>query len=1669
MHRPTPTEIAAAIAYEREKGHGDAREKAGKVANHLQERPDYYADLERRLVVPMMAKMSGGPFIGPKGGLWADPQHTIHWNPAEHGRPALLSESEKHVKIKRIVGIRDTRERELVEGHLGVEYSRPIPGSGVLAVCARCAREHEVHAAVELTNGRHVIMGTGCAKKQDPEQAARLGTLERAAKALGKAAHELGQKRAALEVLEAKNTKGKAVVDRLTVPDLVDVDSASLTESWERSALDRGMRRVAMGDVHAWQQPASEMTPERYRREEARKDALFAWRQKRLAENGVDERAAHDLRSEVDHLEKRVKKLSAQREAAVREGLAKAQLFTGPQGGRWANPEHTIPYHEGSGQPQGAAPKPPGQKPPAPAQPAGAQPKPLPGANEIGQQGMQVVAAIRQHDPQLAGQLEEALNHIVVGLRARQAGAKTAEGDSKIVENLKAFGRAFNSSAAPASVLGPDLGSLLEAAEKKNKQLEAYASDALASGKQGLASVTASARTLGQTPSPGAPEAPGAPAQPTAPREAEPAPQGPVGPAALGGGGYQMPPQGGDDDGVLDVFGMGSPEDVNRMFGHDPQAQQHVEAAHAALGRLDEAARSDTDRALAEVRQGAGEAEERVSRASRGQADREAYDQSLSQAKQRRDATERAASDAAERWAGRQKGRRGSAVLRQQLGEPEQPEKVEISPERAAARTQARPRKPKAEAPMERSITPTMIKAMIGGQPQPQPSIGPAYGAAPGQRASIPDYQDIYFQPRDADHRQREEEAEVNRRQADADASTRAHGFHGTGNVRLDPTLLYVPAVRTMAMVGGPQIAQRAPLVVADHQRPRLAAGGPGMPQGNPPRAQADAGRVPRSPDAREDALAPAPPMGPRPSPGVADPAGTPGARRASPLPVVPVQLPPGAEPEPEEDDEAEDEETEKSQAALAALYHALHKAGAGAASHKYVRRVPTGNPKRPWRYYYAESAIARDAQAGEEVSLGHGQGIAKVHEVEKDGTVHVEMGGRVRAIKPDEWANLLVRGYGTRYHDWAEKRAEASVNAVLRHVPKALLGELEGSDEERFAQLQKRVPEVYAKLQQAFGRAGVNPFRAKSILATALERRGWEPEARAAAIGSVLTQRTSATRFSEIVRGAENLAAGARVTVGHVGTVVELRGGADAETDDFADRVAEIAKRAEAELAKLSEALAKAQSGSTNDRARALAEALASSAIQKLNLLTSAFPGLKDKVADEARNAMAAAPAAAPHPAPKTDGGSTAVYVAGDGGQPKAIRARYKLANASDLVASHDPLKGFKKREDYPEGVQERAYHRDEAEKGKVLRNAMSLNPAFVANTNPDAVNGPPVVIEQDGKLIALGGNSRTMSMQHAYVHHGEKGAALKAYLAEHAHEFGLRPEDVDALEHPVLVRVIEPEDTSTASQKLLVRQLNESFTQAMDPRTMQVAMGRKLDEQSLAALGNDMKEDETLSAFLASNRSERFVNALQRAGIIDQRNANQYLKKGTKLLNEDGRVLVERILVGRLVGDADILSNTGPKIVGNIAAAVPYMVQAKTSGGKGYDVGGDLAVALSAYNDLHHRVETGAIPALDPKMEPKTFDRLFNYFDDLFGGRHPVVDNQNARALLELLVRKPGPQQQAAVWRDYVRRAGQNPEGQGSMFGPAKSPGEVLRETVAAALSRSDEKTPANQRALF
>lgn len=715
--------------------------------------------------------------------------------------------------------------------------------------------------------------------------------------------------------------------------------------------------------------------------------------------------------------------------------------------------------------------------------------------------------------------------------------------------------------------------------------------------------------------------------------------------------------------------------------------------------------------------------------------------------------------------------------------------------------------------------------------------------------------------------------------------------------------------------------------------------------------------------------------------------------------------------------------------------------------SHKYIRRVPYTGPdgKKRYRYYYRESAAARAAREGELVRVG--EKLIKVVKIEDSGDIVLQEGeNEPYRVSANAWADTLAEHYGDKFYLHAEKRARQAISAVLRHVPGKLLSDLRGdTDEARMADLESRVPEVYDRLQATFQRAGVNPFQAKQILGATLKRKGWESDARALVIGAVLTPEGAklVKRYRQVLGAAENLAGGARVEPQHAAMAIDL----------VQANVPEIAKRAERELGKLQKALQEAWDYPENleHKAAVLAQTMASTAIQKLQALATAFPSLADRAISVVRDTMLEVPSVAPAP-PKQEGAVASVRVAGEGGQPKALKAKYKLVESGEVTPSHDPT-SFRANKKYPKNVQERAYHRDKAEQMKVVRNAGKLDPAFVINTNPDAVNGPPLVTDEG---IVLGGNSRTMSMQLAYSKDEAKAAEMKQYLVNHAHEFGLSKADVEVMDQPILIREVEVENKTTENLQVLVRQMNESFTQGMDPRTMQVALGRRLDDAALQSLAKNMEEGETLNHFLGTARSDSFMGALRRAGVIDDRNVNQFVKRGTKRLNSDGKVLVARILAGRVLADADLLSDTSPKLVESVAGAVPFMVQASGSG-EGYDLSASVKIALDAYNKLQDRVDAGAMKPLDAKITEREIQQIMeNQFNDLFGEVHPILADPRAQAMLELFIRRPGPKQMRNVFKEYARLAMANPEGQEQLLGEKMVPDQVFRLSIQAAIDK-------------
>jgi len=412
--------------------------------------------------------------------------------------------------------------------------------------------------------------------------------------------------------------------------------------------------------------------------------------------------------------------------------------------------------------------------------------------------------------------------------------------------------------------------------------------------------------------------------------------------------------------------------------------------------------------------------------------------------------------------------------------------------------------------------------------------------------------------------------------------------------------------------------------------------------------------------------------------------------------------------------------------------------------------------------------------------------------------------------------------------------------------------------------------------------------------------------------------------------------------------------------------------------------------------------------------------------------------------------GSAAEVYVAGDDGKPVAQPAKYRVVDAEELIPSHDHRKGFAVRKDYPEGVQEREYHRSKSAQLAVREHASGLKPQFLITDNPDAAHGPPIVTPGG---VVLGGNSRTMTMQLVYddesVRDNAKSAdAYREHLKKRAASYGLSAADIDAIKRPVLVREVA-EPTTKNEARELVRRYNESFTRAMDPRAEQVSRAQKVGPKTLGAIADGLGEtpegealDETWDGYLRSSRSKGLRDALLAEGVLDIRNVDKYVDRKTQRFNEDGRTLVTRLVLGKLIPDTAVLEALRPRTRGRLAAMLPYVIKAGQAS-PDYNLSTAVRTVAGVLKEMHDR--KARLPSAVLKNR------------ELGGGDHPVYKDMLSQALLAALLKKDGRSLGPGIRKYAQLAAAAAPDPNASLFGP-KPPGKKATDAIKEAFGIGD-----------
>lgn len=237
--------------------------------------------------------------------------------------------------------------------------------------------------------------------------------------------------------------------------------------------------------------------------------------------------------------------------------------------------------------------------------------------------------------------------------------------------------------------------------------------------------------------------------------------------------------------------------------------------------------------------------------------------------------------------------------------------------------------------------------------------------------------------------------------------------------------------------------------------------------------------------------------------------------------------------------------------------------------------------------------------------------------------------------------------------------------------------------------------------------------------------------------------------------------------------------------------------------------------------------------------------------------------------------------------------------------------------------------------------------NPEYLIVNNPDSANGA-MVITSDGKVLS--GNGRTLGLKMAYE--SGNGEKYRAYLKEHAKEFGIDPKDVDKIKNPVLVRIVDPKEGFDL--KRFVKESNES--QQLGRNAAEIARTDAENIKDILRFFNGTKE-------LNSESNSEFIRKFFEKTVGDTERANYLANDGS--LTPDGERRITNALIASLYGNnprlIERLSNTTNEGVKKIANALiqsandSSKLRGEIQQGKFWnvDLGKDISDAALAYMD--------------------------------------------------------------------------------------------------------------------
>lgn len=207
-------------------------------------------------------------------------------------------------------------------------------------------------------------------------------------------------------------------------------------------------------------------------------------------------------------------------------------------------------------------------------------------------------------------------------------------------------------------------------------------------------------------------------------------------------------------------------------------------------------------------------------------------------------------------------------------------------------------------------------------------------------------------------------------------------------------------------------------------------------------------------------------------------------------------------------------------------------------------------------------------------------------------------------------------------------------------------------------------------------------------------------------------------------------------------------------------------------------------------------------------------------------------------------------------------VGGRISVIDANLLQPSH--VQGVRNPLHFIEEAQPKERN-DEASVLSARKIAGNIRPEEITSS-VTAYTGAPT-INARGEVIQ--GNNRSDALRQMWYGHKDQAEQYKQYLKDHADEFGLRAEDIDSVERPVLVNMLEVDDTEAINLGQFVAQDTESGgIERIKPKNIMQKMGN--DMRSFANLLLASSDEETSFAGLVDANGTNVLKWMMQKGYI-------------------------------------------------------------------------------------------------------------------------------------------------------------------------------------------------------